>query len=262
MLSRVAIDDKTNDGVYLTGTKPPVFRRIVPPSSTDLQALMHRIAEGVGRALERRGLLSRDCETSYLTLDPADDSAMSDLLGTRSRIGWQWTKRAIVAGTVPNLCRAPRPRCRRRCGRSGATVLRWRATESSRPRPDPLRWCPRRNVMATPPASFATRCSSFSRSSSDEVSSILCAQLLHSAFDRLFLAGAVDAGGVVLGDSDFPCGAHVLERRSVEAQAHLFGDQRGARENSDSSSMAVRASPKPSALTAATFSIPRSSLRT
>ncbi len=49
MLSRVAIDDKTNDGVYLTGTKPPVFRRIVPPSSTDLQ-------------------------TSNLTLDPADDS--------------------------------------------------------------------------------------------------------------------------------------------------------------------------------------------
>jgi hypothetical protein len=69
------------DGVYLTGTKPPVFRRIAPPSATELQALVHRIAERIGRALERQGLLIRDCETSYLTLDPADDSAMNDLLG-------------------------------------------------------------------------------------------------------------------------------------------------------------------------------------
>jgi hypothetical protein len=60
---------------------PPVFRRIAPPSATELQALVHRIAERIGRALERQGLLIRDCETSYLTLDPADDSAMNDLLG-------------------------------------------------------------------------------------------------------------------------------------------------------------------------------------
>jgi hypothetical protein len=45
------------DGVYLTGTKPPVFRRIAPPSATELQALVHRIAERIGGALERQGRL-------------------------------------------------------------------------------------------------------------------------------------------------------------------------------------------------------------
>jgi hypothetical protein len=59
----------------------PMFRRIAPPSATELQALVHRIAERIGRALQRQGLLIRDCETSYLALDPADDSAMNDLLG-------------------------------------------------------------------------------------------------------------------------------------------------------------------------------------
>ena len=69
------------DGVYLAGTKPPVFRRIAPPSSTELQVLVHRIAERIGRALERQGLLIRDCEASYLALDPDEGSAMNDLLG-------------------------------------------------------------------------------------------------------------------------------------------------------------------------------------
>jgi hypothetical protein len=50
------------DGAYLTGTSPPVFRRIAAPGAKDLEALVKRIADRIGRALERAGLLERDCE--------------------------------------------------------------------------------------------------------------------------------------------------------------------------------------------------------
>jgi hypothetical protein len=69
------------DGAYLTEPNPPVFRRIGAPSVEELQALVERIAERIGRALERAGLLERDCENSFLTLDPAAGGPMDDLLG-------------------------------------------------------------------------------------------------------------------------------------------------------------------------------------
>jgi ribosomal protein S27E len=69
------------DGAYLTDTKPPVFRRIPAPSAAELEALVRRIAERIGRALERKGLLVRDCENAYLSLDPAAAGPMDDLLG-------------------------------------------------------------------------------------------------------------------------------------------------------------------------------------
>jgi hypothetical protein len=46
-----------------------------------LQALVERLAERIGRALERQGLLARDAESSYLALDPAAGGPMDDLLG-------------------------------------------------------------------------------------------------------------------------------------------------------------------------------------
>jgi Putative transposase len=52
------------DGAYLVGTEPPVFRRIAPPSLPELQALVERLAERIGRALEREGILTRDVESS------------------------------------------------------------------------------------------------------------------------------------------------------------------------------------------------------
>jgi len=39
------------DGTYLVGTEPPVFRRITPPGETELQALVERLAERIGRRL-------------------------------------------------------------------------------------------------------------------------------------------------------------------------------------------------------------------
>lgn len=45
------------DGAYLVDTEPPVFRRIERPRQEELQALVERVAERIGRALERQGLL-------------------------------------------------------------------------------------------------------------------------------------------------------------------------------------------------------------
>ncbi len=69
------------DGTYLVGTTPPVFRRIDPPRQEELRALVERIAERIGRALERQGILARDAENSYLELDPEGGGPMADLLG-------------------------------------------------------------------------------------------------------------------------------------------------------------------------------------
>ncbi|HSC07235.1 MAG TPA: transposase [Steroidobacteraceae bacterium] len=46
------------DGAYLVGTEPPVFRRVAPPREAELQALVERLAERIGRALERQGVRS------------------------------------------------------------------------------------------------------------------------------------------------------------------------------------------------------------
>ena len=67
------------DGAYLVGTEPPVFRRITPPSEAELRGLVERLAERIGRALERRGVLARDTENSYLQLEPAAGGPMDDL---------------------------------------------------------------------------------------------------------------------------------------------------------------------------------------
>ena len=61
--------------------EPPVFRRIAPPSQAELQALVERLAERIGCALEHRSLLVRDADNSFLAFDPAVGGALDDLLG-------------------------------------------------------------------------------------------------------------------------------------------------------------------------------------
>ena len=93
------------DGAYLPGTQPLVFGRITAPSANELQALVERIAARVGRALERKGLLVRDCENSYLALDPAAGGAMDDLLGHsityRVAMGPRSGQKVFTLQTVP-----------------------------------------------------------------------------------------------------------------------------------------------------------------
>jgi len=93
------------DGAYLVDTEPPVFRRIAQPSLAELQALVEQLAERIGRALERQGVLARDAESSYLELDSATGGPMDDLLGHsityRVAVGPRAGQKVLSLQTVP-----------------------------------------------------------------------------------------------------------------------------------------------------------------
>jgi hypothetical protein len=69
------------DGVYVIGEEGLVFRRVRPPTRGSLEHLVQTIGQRVGAYLERRGLLVRDIENTYLALESTDASTMDDLLG-------------------------------------------------------------------------------------------------------------------------------------------------------------------------------------
>jgi putative transposase len=93
------------DGAYLVGTERPVFRRIESPRLEELQALVERLAERVGRALERQGVLARDADSSYLDLDPDAGGPINDLLGHsityRVAVGPRAGQKVFSLETVP-----------------------------------------------------------------------------------------------------------------------------------------------------------------
>ena len=61
------------DGVYyINPYGNPIFRRVKAPDRAELQALVHKISQHVGRYLERQGLLVRDAEFDWLNLEPPD----------------------------------------------------------------------------------------------------------------------------------------------------------------------------------------------
>ena len=79
-------------------------------------------------------------------------------------------------------------------------------------------------MIATPPASFASRSCSFSLSYSEVVSSIWARELGAAALDVFLLAGAVDNRGVVLVDADFLGPAERIERDRLELDAEVLAD--------------------------------------
>ena len=79
-------------------------------------------------------------------------------------------------------------------------------------------------ITPMPPASLARRSCSFSLSQSESVRVQLGAQLGDAVCDVLGRAGAVNNGGVVLGDRDAAGGAQHLQANLVQGQADLRGD--------------------------------------
>jgi hypothetical protein len=51
------------------------------PSPAELERLVQRIAERIGRSLERSGLITRDIENAYLAFDPSEEAPINGLLG-------------------------------------------------------------------------------------------------------------------------------------------------------------------------------------
>jgi hypothetical protein len=66
------------DGAYLVGTKAPVFRRIAPPGEAELQALVERLAEHIGGALERKMPRALFSSPPGIVLEPLDFIAPGD----------------------------------------------------------------------------------------------------------------------------------------------------------------------------------------
>ncbi|MDF1757325.1 MAG: transposase zinc-binding domain-containing protein, partial [Legionellaceae bacterium] len=58
------------------------FHKIVTPNLKDMQKVLHQICDRIGRLLEKRGLLCRDAEQSYLTFDYDNEDVINDLMGS------------------------------------------------------------------------------------------------------------------------------------------------------------------------------------
>jgi hypothetical protein len=99
------------DGVYVyRDNRPPRFQRVKAPNKDEVEDLVQRISQRVGRCLERQGLLEHDTESAWLKLDPAEDTdAMPQLLGSsityRIAIGPQQGRKAFMIRTIRPLDR-------------------------------------------------------------------------------------------------------------------------------------------------------------
>jgi len=70
------------DGVYVGEAGSSArFRCVKAPTSAELTQLTHTIAHRLARYLERQGLLERDAEHSYLTLENSEEDPMDQLRG-------------------------------------------------------------------------------------------------------------------------------------------------------------------------------------
>jgi hypothetical protein len=94
------------DGVYPTDTDPPALRRVTAPRPEELQTLVQRISERIGRHLERKGMLVRDAESSHLAFEPeGEDHGLADLQGHsityRIALGPQRGRKAFLLQSLP-----------------------------------------------------------------------------------------------------------------------------------------------------------------
>jgi hypothetical protein len=94
------------DGVYVEHPDGAVrFRWVPAPTSAELTALAQRIAQRVGRFLQRRGLLEQDAENAYLAGGEADEDPMVSLFAPsityRIAVGPQAGRKVFTLQTLP-----------------------------------------------------------------------------------------------------------------------------------------------------------------
>jgi ribosomal protein S27E len=102
------------DGVYRReGEGRLVFVPVSSPSTEELKGLVQRIAERIGRSLERSGLIERDIDNAYLAIDPAEEAPNHGLLGYsityRIATGPREGQKVFTLQTLPAEPDAPRP---------------------------------------------------------------------------------------------------------------------------------------------------------
>ena len=94
------------DGVYVEQPTGAVhFRWVIAPTSAELTELAQRIAQRIGRYLERQGLLQRDAQHSYLAGERIDETPMDPLWGHsitwRIAVGPQAGRKVMTLQTLP-----------------------------------------------------------------------------------------------------------------------------------------------------------------
>jgi len=102
------------DGVYRReGEGRLVFVPVPSPSTEELKGLVQRIAERIGRSLERSGLITRDIDNAYLAFDPGEEAPIHGLLGSsityRIATGTREGQKVFTLQTLPAEPDAPRP---------------------------------------------------------------------------------------------------------------------------------------------------------
>ncbi len=99
------------DGVYELTAAGPRFRRVVPPTTAELEALLGTIVRRIARHLERRGLLVRDAENDYLSAEPGEEDGLAALVGHsityRIAVGPNEGRKAFTLQTLAAALTAP-----------------------------------------------------------------------------------------------------------------------------------------------------------
>ena len=95
------------DGAYQQKNNGKLrFHRVNAPTTSELNTLVARISQRIARYLERRGLVARDDESSYLTMDWQDEDAMNQLQGHsityRIAVGPQQGRKVFTLQTIPS----------------------------------------------------------------------------------------------------------------------------------------------------------------
>jgi hypothetical protein len=101
------------DGVYRRDGEGRLrFVPVPAPSTEELEGLVRRIAERIGRSLERSGLMTRDIESAHLAFDPSEETPIHRLLGHpityRIATGAREDQKAFTLQTIPADPQAPR----------------------------------------------------------------------------------------------------------------------------------------------------------
>jgi ribosomal protein S27E len=94
------------DGVYVAGHgQQQRFQQVNAPSKEQLQSLVQNISERLAKLLTRKGLLTQDEDSAYLSLDALDDNALQHLQGAsityRVAVGPQQGKKVFTLQTIP-----------------------------------------------------------------------------------------------------------------------------------------------------------------
>ena len=94
------------DGVFSERTEGGLrFHPTKAPTAAELRELTRTLALRIGRGLERRGLLERDVENSYLVGDEIDAAPLAQLQGTsltwRVAVGPQQVRKVFALQTLP-----------------------------------------------------------------------------------------------------------------------------------------------------------------